>query len=157
MSCRFSFGNMSRIVRIRTYSPSDEQAVVALWRQIFGYPAPHNDPLTVIQHKMAVQPDLLFVAEVEGNVVGTVMGGYDGHRGWIYSLAVTAAHRHKGIGAALMRHAEAALTQRGCLKINLQILASNGDVTAFYKKLGYSVEERISMGKTTSQTCPPPP
>jgi ribosomal protein S18 acetylase RimI-like enzyme len=134
-------------MQIRPYAPSDQQAVVALWQEIFAYEAAHHNPLTVIQHKMAVQPDLFFVTTFEGEVVGTVMGGYDGHRGWIYSLAVTAAHRRKGIGAALVRHVEAALSQQGCLKINLQVLASNSKGLAFYRKRGYRIEERISMGK----------
>jgi ribosomal protein S18 acetylase RimI-like enzyme len=96
---------------------------------------------------LAVQGDLFFVALINGIVVGTVMGGYDGHRGWIYSLAVSPETRRRGIGTALMRHAEQELARRGCPKINLQVLASNAGVVAFYQKLGYAVEERVSMGK----------
>ena len=75
------------------------------------------------------------------------MGGYDGHRGWIYSLAVAPRFRRRGIGTALVRHVEKALLGRGCPKINLQVLPSNSDVVAFYRKLGYKVEERISIGR----------
>jgi ribosomal protein S18 acetylase RimI-like enzyme len=92
---------------------------------------------------------LLFVAEVDREVVGTVMGGYDGHRGWIYSVAVAPGCQRQGIGAALIRHLEAALVARGCLKINLQVRATNALVIAFYRKLGYEIEERVSMGKRT--------
>ena len=97
--------------------------------------------------KLAVERDLFFVAEVEGAVVGTVMGGYDGHRGWIYSVAVAPHVQRQGIGAALIRHLEAALVARGCLKVNLQVRTSNAAVISFYRRLGYDVEERVSMGK----------
>lgn len=109
--------------------------------------APHNDPATAIRNKRRVDPELFFVAEVDGVVVGTVMGGYDGHRGWIYSLAVRVDHQRRGIGAELVRRVERKLSDRGCLKINLQVMSSNAGVVAFYEKLGYAVEERISMGK----------
>jgi ribosomal protein S18 acetylase RimI-like enzyme len=79
--------------------------------------------------------------------VGTVMGGYDGHRGWIYTLAVDPAYRRRGIATALVRQVEGLLAERGCLKVNLQVLASNPQTVGFYQKLGYSVEERVSMGK----------
>ena len=132
---------------IRTYQEADEPQVVTLWRSVFGYPTPHNDPALVIRKKLALQRELFFVAEEEGRVAGTIMCGYDGHRGWIYSLAVDPAFRLHGIGRQLVRQAESCLIELGCVKINLQVLAANAGVTAFYEKLGYRVEERISMGK----------
>jgi ribosomal protein S18 acetylase RimI-like enzyme len=75
------------------------------------------------------------------------MGSYDGHRGWVYALAVCPTHQRRGIGTALLRHLEAALQGRGCLKVNLQVRASNAEAVAFYERLGYVVEERVSMGK----------
>ena len=85
---------------------------------------------------------------LSGNeVVGTVLAGYDGHRGWLYSVAVHPSLRRKGIGMNLVRHAEGALTARGCMKINLQIVSSNESVKTFYESLGYSTEPDISMGK----------
>ena len=75
------------------------------------------------------------------------MGGYDGHRGWVYSLAVEEARRHRGIGSALVDNIEEALKALGCLKVNLQVVGSNSSVVDFYEKLGFSVEDRISMGK----------
>jgi ribosomal protein S18 acetylase RimI-like enzyme len=75
------------------------------------------------------------------------MAGYDGHRGWIYSVAVSPAHRRQGIGSLLVAHAERALIDLGSVKINLQIMEGNESVTAFYSSLGFSVEKRISMGK----------
>jgi ribosomal protein S18 acetylase RimI-like enzyme len=85
------------------------------------------------------------------------MGGYDGHRGWMYSLAVDPRFRRQGIGRTLVQHLERVLALRGCPKINLQILAGNAEVTSFYETLGYSVEPRISMGKVLeSQTITEP-
>jgi ribosomal protein S18 acetylase RimI-like enzyme len=134
-------------MHIRPYEDSDEQAVIALWSEVLPDAAPHNDPSTAIRKKREFERDLFFVATVDGAVVGTVMGGYDGHRGWIYSVAVRPLHRRQGIGGALLRRLEAALVERGCLKVNLQVRATNAEVIAFYEKLGYQVEERVSMGK----------
>lgn len=120
--------------------------VLALWREVFGYDTPHNDPEVVLDKKREAKDDLFFVAVAEG-VVGTVMAGYDGHRGWLYSVAVQPAAQGQGIGQALVRHAESALAERGCVKINLQMLAGNAKVEGFYARLGYQTEPRISMGK----------
>jgi ribosomal protein S18 acetylase RimI-like enzyme len=134
-------------MEIRPYDSRDENAVVALWNEVLPDSAPHNNPATAIRQKLAFERDLFFVAEIGGDVVGTVMGGYDGHRGWIYSVAVLPAYRHRGIASALIRRLEAALIERGCLKVNLQVRASNTGVIAFYERLDYSVEDRVSMGK----------
>jgi ribosomal protein S18 acetylase RimI-like enzyme len=91
---------------------------------------------------------LFFVAESDNNIaVGTIMVGYDGHRGWIYSLAVDPKQRKKGIGTMLLKHAEKVLKSLNCPKVNLQIETWNKEVVEFYRKNGYQVEERISMGK----------
>ena len=132
---------------IRPFEETDAPEVVALWSAVFAYAAPHNDPQQVVRQKLAFQRELFFVAVVEDRVAGTVMGGYDGHRGWIYSLCVNPEFRHRGMGSALMRHVEGELARLGCPKINFQVLASNSSTVPFYKKLGYTVEERISMGK----------
>jgi ribosomal protein S18 acetylase RimI-like enzyme len=134
-------------MQIRPYQDADEAAVIALWNDALPPTAPHNDPATSIRKKLAVDRDLFLVAVVEGAVAGTVMGGYDGHRGWVYSVAVDRRFRRRGIGAALIRRLEAALAERGCLKVNLQVRASNAEVIAFYEKLGYGVEAIVSMGK----------
>jgi len=138
-------------MRIRVFDEADEPAVVALWKQVFAYPEPRNDPAAVIRHKLAAQRNLFFVAVADGKVVGTVMGGYDGHRGWIYSLAVDPAHQRQKLGTALIRHVEKALAEQGSPKINLQVLPSNAAAIGFYEKLGYRVEERISMGKVLGE------
>jgi ribosomal protein S18 acetylase RimI-like enzyme len=134
-------------MQIRPYEDQDERQVVSLWSEVLPESAPHNEPATALRLKLAVGRDLLFVAVQDGAVIGTVMGGYDGHRGWVYSVAVSPAERRRGVGTALLRRLEGALAARGCLKVNLQVRASNAGVVAFYERLGYSVEERVSMGK----------
>jgi len=126
--------------------------VVRLWELVFGYGAPHNAPALVIDRKLAVADDLFFVALAGGAVVGTAMAGYDGHRGWIYSMAVHPDHRGRTLGSQLLSFAERRLASRGCMKINLQIMESNEQVRAFYEANGYSVEERVSMGKRLSES-----
>ena len=96
---------------------------------------------------MARDPDLFLVAVEGDRVIGTVMGGYDGHRGWIYSMAVDESQRHRGVGSVLMGEIENSLRALGCLKVNLQVVPSNSSVVNFYERLGFSVEDRISMGK----------
>lgn len=130
------------------------QPVIELWQRVFGYATAHNAPELAIERKLAVDDGLFFVALASGQVVGTLMAGYDGHRGWLYSLAVDPQQRRLGTGRALVHHGEQALQARGCLKINLQILSSNGAVQGFYQALGYQVEPRISMGKVLSANLP---
>jgi ribosomal protein S18 acetylase RimI-like enzyme len=137
---------------------SDErhrQQVIQLWATVFGYDAAHNAPGLAIDRKLAVRDGLFFLAEVDGAVAGTTLAGYDGHRGWLYSVAVHPIHRNQGLGVALVRFAEQALVERGCMKINLQIRSGNEAVSRFYESLGYAVERRVSMGKVMSQNVPP--
>ena len=122
------------------------ERVMALWGEVFGYPAAYNDPAFAIDRKIAVD-DLFWVAEDGDEVSGTVMAGYDGHRGWIYSMAVSPDHRGRGLGSRLLDHALDALKKRGCVKVNLQILESNEAVRRFYEANGFTVEPRLSMGK----------
>ncbi len=121
--------------------------VTALWRVVFRYETSHNDPDLVIHKKLAIKDGLFFIALSEATVIGSIMAGYDGHRGWLYSLAVLPSHRHNKVGSALVHEAERVLTGLGCMKINLQIMQSNESVQGFYTSLGYTSEERVSMGK----------
>jgi len=134
-------------MEIRRYEDNDKDSVVALWQEVLPDSAPHNEPIASIQRKVTVDPDLLLVSIAQESVIGTAMGGYDGHRGWIYSVAVKPQYQRQGVATALIRQLEEELTNRGCLKVNLQVRASNKQVVAFYQKLGYTVEERVSLGK----------
>ncbi|WP_460135296.1 GNAT family acetyltransferase [Pseudomonas sp. S1_E04] len=128
--------------------------VIDLWQEAFGYDTAHNLPSLSIDKKLAVNDGLFFVATDKKVVVGTILAGYDGHRGWLYSVAVRADYRRQGLGASLVRHAEQALSALGCMKINLQITGGNEVVVGFYEALGYGVEPRISMGKKLAQNIP---
>lgn len=131
---------------IRQFAPDDADAVVALWRAC-DLVRPWNDPHKDIARKLAVADGLFLVAEDDGAVVGTVMAGYDGHRGWMNYLAVAPELQRSGLGRALVAAAEAGLAAFGCPKVNLQIRDTNTAVVAFYERLGYSVDAAISMGK----------
>lgn len=137
---------------IRTFKSADCDGVVTLWNRCFNYPAPHNLPEDSIRRKTALDDGLFFVAVEEESggetrILGTVMAGWDGHRGWIYSLAVAEEMRNMGIGEKLMNQAIGALEARDCPKVNLQVMPGNSQVTGFYEKLGFVCEERTSMGR----------
>ena len=134
-------------MNIRPFDIRDSDAVEQLWKEVFPNDPPHNAPRKVIQEKMAVQKELFFVAEDDGIIIGTIMSGYDGHRGWIYTVAVKPEFRRRGIGRQLVDHAVAALSNMGCPKVNLQIRSTNTEVIGFYEAIGFSTEDRISMGK----------
>lgn len=140
---------------IRPYCESDEAAVAQLWRRVFPGSPSWNHPETNIQRKLAVQRELFLVAMRDSDLVGTAMAGYDGHRGWVYYVAVSPEHQRRGIGTALMNTVEEKLAFLGCPKLNLQVRASNHQVVAFYKKLGYQTEERVSMGKHLAESTGP--
>jgi len=132
---------------IRPFESLDHDAVVLLWRTVFPDAPPRNDPVLDIRRKSLVQPDLFLVATSNDAVVGTCMAGFDGHRGWVHLVAVAPEFRRRGIGAALMCEAETRLADLGCPKLNLQVRASSPEAVGFYRRLGFHVEERISMGK----------
>lgn len=139
---------MSNNVSIHSYDDSSHKiGVIELWNIAFNNPKGHNSPELSIAKKQAVNDGLLFVALRQNKVVGSIMAGYDGHRGWLYSVAVLPNDRMQGVGAALVAHAEKALTDKGCKKINLQVVAGNAQVVGFYEAIGYIQEPRISMGK----------
>ena len=133
-------------MRIRPCSEHDRPGVIALWEKVFPDDPPHNAPAKVFDAKLAMRDDMLFVATDAGAVIGTAMAGYDGHRGWLYTVAVAPDRRRRGVGAALVRHAVDALRTAGCTKVNLQIRATNTAVRGFYESLGFEAEERLSMG-----------
>jgi ribosomal protein S18 acetylase RimI-like enzyme/ADP-ribose pyrophosphatase YjhB (NUDIX family) len=138
--------NKEKQMRIRCFHPIDEPAVIDLWRRC-ELLRPQNDPHTDIEQKLKLQADLFLVAECEGQIVGTVMAGYEGHRGWINYLAVSPQARGTGIGRALMQEAERRLRGMGCPKINLQVRSANRAVIGFYRAVGFSMDDVISMGK----------
>jgi len=132
---------------VSEYKNEHFAGVEALWREAFPNDAPWNKASTAIAEKMRFQPDLMLVALEGLLVVGSVMAGYEGHRGWISRIAVLRAHRRERIGQALLLEAEKRLAALGCIKINLQVLETNSAVVRFYEEAGYEIEPRISMSK----------
>lgn len=131
---------------VRPYRRDDAEALVSLWT-LCGLTRPWNDPLRDIERKISVDPDGLLVLADGSQLIGAVMVGYDGHRGWINYLAVHPEHRRRGWGRALMIAAEERLSELGCPKVNLQVRASNQDAMAFYRAFGYGVDDVVSMGR----------
>ena len=129
--------------------------VILLWKEVFGYEADHNAPRLIIDKKLEFRDGLFFIALKNNAVVGTIMAGYDGHRGWIYSIAVSPNYQKQGIGSSLLSFAERKLSELGCMKINLQIMAGNEAVENFYRANGYQTEKRISMGKRLAENINP--
>ena len=137
-------------MRIRPFERNDQtddtEAVVALWRQC-GLTRPWNDPYADIDRKLSTQPELFLVGETDAGVTASAMVGFDGHRGWVYYLAVHPGLRGAGAGRALMVEAERLLVERGCPKIMLMVRSANDDVVAFYRALGYAEDDVVVLGK----------
>ncbi|MDB4222273.1 GNAT family acetyltransferase [Granulosicoccus sp.] len=131
---------------IRTFHPDDTAGVISLWK-VCELTRPWNNPELDIQRKLSVNDDLFLVADDDGQIVGSIMGGYEGHRGWINYLAVDPSLQKQGLGRDLMDTVEARLLDKGCPKINLQVRTGNDAVIAFYEAIGYSNDECISFGK----------
>ena len=133
-------------MEIRCYRPDDEQAVIRLWERC-GLIRPWNDPRKDIERKLSEQPELFLVGQHGDEVIATAMAGFDVHRGGVYYLAVAPEQRGKSHGRQLMQAVERLLLARGCPKLNLQVRASNQDVLAFYRKLGYVQDDVVSLGR----------
>lgn len=133
-------------MQIRPFQSGDEKSVVALWQRC-DLIRPWNDPHRDIQRKVRVRPDLFLVGVLDNQIIASVMAGYEGHRGWLNYLAVAPEARRRGHARAIVMEAERLLREAGCPKINLQIRTSNRDVIEFYRRLGYSVDDVVSMGK----------
>lgn len=134
-------------LRIRPYQERDRTAVIDLWSEALPDEPDHNVSSEMIDRKTRVQPELFLVAELDGAIVGAVMAGFDGVRGWLHRLAVRTSARRSGVGTELVRCAESALRAHGCPKVNLQVRATNAGVVEFYRALGYSIEDRVSVGR----------
>jgi ribosomal protein S18 acetylase RimI-like enzyme len=138
-------------VRIRPVTAADREAVLTLWRVVFpeydDATRPQRDPAAAIARKLAVGDGLFWLAERAGRAVGTAMAGYDGHRGWLYSVGVHPEARGGGIGRRLVAEAERALAALGCPKVNLQVFSSNRGAQAFWRSVGYAPDDVVAFGK----------
>ncbi len=133
-------------MEIRPYSTHDKAAVIALWQKC-NLTRPWNNPELDIKRKLKVNPELFLVGLSGKKIVASVMGGYEGHRGWIYYLAVDPAYQKQGLGRQIMEAVESNLLALGCPKINLMVRTDNLLAAGFYQKIGYKTDDVISMGK----------
>ncbi|MET0830715.1 MAG: GNAT family acetyltransferase [Microbacterium sp.] len=131
---------------IRAFTLRDTESVIALW-QATGLTRSWNNPHLDIQRKLTVQPELFLVALAGDEIVGTVMAGYDGHRGWIYYLASDPMRRGQGIARDLVGAVEELLLELGCPKVQLMVRPDNDDVLGFYDALGYERFDTTTTGK----------
>ena len=131
---------------IRPYSETDLNSIVSLW-EICELSRPWNDPIKDIERKLTVQRELFLILEKNGEILGSVMGGYDGHRGSVNYLGIHPDHKNEGLGKLLMNRIEEELIKMGCPKINLMVRNSNLDVHEFYRVIGYEELEVVVFGK----------
>src|SRR3546814_3856655 len=129
-------------MEIRRYAESDFAAVTALWDEA-GISVPYNDPAREIPLALASPNAALFIGESDGELVATILAGHDGHRGWLYKLAVSPARRHQGLGRRLVAHAEAWLAGQGMPKNNLLIRDPHAAVRDFFRRPGLPGGPRI--------------
>jgi len=129
---------------IREFQLADYEDVVGLWKMA-GLILRPGDELEGIKTKLGRDPDLFLVAEDGVEIVGVVMGAWDGRRGWINHLAVTPNHQRKGIGHALVDELEKRLSRKGAKKVNAQIYRSNTKSFDFFKSCGYEVHSDLVM------------
>jgi ribosomal protein S18 acetylase RimI-like enzyme len=132
--------------KIVTYNPKYQNAVVELWKNCDILRC-QNQPVEDIERKMNFQPQLFFIALLDGEVVGTVMVGYEGHRGWLNYLAVAPTYQRQGYGTKLVKKAIRELKKIGCPKVNLQVRKGNTSAVEFYKHIGFKEDEALSFGK----------
>ena len=130
----------------RAYRDDDESGVIELWRRC-DLVRPWNHPQADIRRKCDDSRELFFVGELDGELVASCMAGYDGHRGWIYYLAVAPEFQRQGIASRLLAIAEAELHRRGCPKIDLMVRDTNQQVIEFYRALGYGDDPVAVMSK----------
>jgi ribosomal protein S18 acetylase RimI-like enzyme len=140
---------VSRPPSIREFRyPDDYAAVRALWETAGpGIHMRRSDELQEIQKKLQRDPDLFLLAEQDGRVIGSVLGGFDGRRGMVYHLAVGAEYRRRGIGERLMEELEKRLRAKGCLRFYLLVTCDNEEAIGFYEKRGWEKMDLHIYGK----------
>ena len=131
---------------IRTADPADRDAVVALWRDA-GLVRPWNDPLRDYDLALSSGGSAILVALTEERIIGSAMVGFDGHRGWIYYLAVASAARRRGVARSLMAACEAWLRERGAPKLQLMVREDNEEALGFYAALGLEPQKVVTLGR----------
>ncbi len=137
-------------MQIRNYDSGDESQVIDLWIKC-DLVRPWNNPKRDIERKLRIDPDLFLVGILNSKIIATVMGGYEGHRGWINYLAVDPSQQRKRYGTMIMEEIEEKLKAKGAPKINIQIRSTNKSVVDFYKSIGYKINDVVGMGKRLAE------
>jgi ribosomal protein S18 acetylase RimI-like enzyme len=132
--------------QIVRYKPKYQDAIIDLWKKC-NLVVPLNDPVEDIRKKLDFQPELFFVALLGDELIGSVMVGYEGHRGWLNYLAVLPEYQKRGYGRKLVKKAVDELRKLGCQKVNLQVRRSNISAAEFYRHIGFKDDDVISLGK----------
>jgi ribosomal protein S18 acetylase RimI-like enzyme len=138
---------MADHLNIRAATGSDRVAVIALW-QAAGLTRPWNDPGSDFDLALANPTSTILLAHDEAGLAGSVMAGFDGHRGWVYYLATAPDRLKHGIGGALMAAAEDWLRQLGCPRVRLMVRDDNLAARGFYRAIGYDDQAVVTMGRT---------
>lgn len=134
-------------LRVEPLPGSLADHAVRLWREC-GLTRPWNDAEADLARALAGPSSTVLAAlDAEGALLGTVMVGHDGHRGWVYYLAVSPARRGAGLGRALMQHAERWLAEQDVPKMQLMVRSGNGPVVEFYRRLGYTDQGVTVLGR----------
>ncbi len=136
----------TRDVEIRDLAPHEADRAVALWTQC-GLTRPWNDPHADLDRALDAPTSTVLAAVEDQDLVGTAMVGHDGHRGWVYYLAVAPGQRRNGVGRHLMGASEAWLRDQGAPKIQLMVRQGNDAVLEFYAALGYTDQETVTLGR----------
>ncbi len=140
-------------MHIRTYNNEDEQQIIALWQECH-LTTVWNNPKRDIERKLSDSGELFFVGESDHKIVASCMAGYDGHRGWIYYLAVKPDLQRQKLASEIMNHAEAELKRIGCPKIDLMVRKSNLGIISFYRQIGYTIDPVVVLSKRLQEDEP---
>ena len=138
---------------IEVYNSDDQADLIKLWQEC-GLVVPWNNPLSDIARKMEDSPELFYCGKIDGHLVASCMAGYDGHRGWIYFLAVAKSQQRTGLAAKLVAHVEAKLLELGCPKLELMVRDTNREVIAFYEAIGFGLDPVKVLSKRLSDDAP---
>jgi len=133
-------------MHIRSFKEKDRKAVIKIWEEC-NLISPQNDPNKDIDRNLEEDTDLFLIGCQGTEIIASAMGGYDGHRGWVYYLAVKKTYQKNGLGKQLMQALEKKLLEKGCPKINLMVRESNTKVKEFYRSLGFQLDSVVCLGK----------
>lgn len=134
----------SSLLKIRTFELSDYPRVKNLWTES-GLDSVVGDSFEEIKRKISRDPELFLVAELDNVLVGTVLGAWDGRRGWIYHLGVLPTHQRSGIASKLVSEVETRMRSKGVLKVWTLVYNTNRNSLAFFRKNGYKHDEAMTV------------